>query len=30
MDVDEDIFASFDLDEMRALEDGDLRYDRLI
>lgn len=27
MDVDEDIFAAFDLDEMRALEDGDLRFD---
>jgi hypothetical protein len=27
MDVDEDIFAAFDLDEMRALEDGDLRLD---
>lgn len=26
MDVDEDIFAGFDLDEIRALEEGDLRY----
>jgi hypothetical protein len=25
MDVDEDLFAAFDLDEMKALEDGDLR-----